>query len=110
MGTGSGGDSAFAITADAMMRAAADIRVIAATVRDGLVENAPESTDFGHAALATAAADFSARWNSGVSRLIRGNEAIGDRVQAAVRAYVATDDSAATAFDELWERLDESGA
>ena len=106
---GVSGDPAFEVTADAMMRAAAGIRVIAATVRDGLVEGAPDEVDFGHAGLATTASDFCARWNRGVSHLIRGNEAIGERVEAAVRAYVAAEESAAAAFDAMWEQLDEAG-
>lgn len=109
MGTGPAGGHAFEVTADAMMRAAAELRVIAATVRDGLVEAAPEGTDFGHPLLATTADDFCARWNRGVSQLILGNEAIGERVEVAVRGYVAADASAASAFDALWAGLDEAG-
>lgn len=110
MGGEPGAGQAFAVTADAMMRAAADLRVIAASVRDGSVEGAADQVDFGHPVVASAAADFCARWNRGVSRLIGGNEQMADRLGVAVRAYVAADAAASAAFEELWARLDGAGA
>ncbi len=99
----------FTFVADSLMRAAANVRFVAASVRDGTVEALDDAIDVGHARLGTVLSDFCARWNEGLNQAIGSNEQIAAQLSEAVAEYLAQDEEASRTFAEMQHKLDGFG-
>lgn len=57
--------------------------------------------DYGHAGLASIAADFCSRWELGVENLAKDGQQVGDRLSMSVRSYLQVDQGAKSMFDGI---------
>ena len=95
----------FRVVAESLMRAAVDIRVVAAAVRDGSVDGFDNGLNTGHARLQVVLSDYCARWNQGLKVAIHGQEHIADSLDVAVAGYLAQDEQSAATFRDIQRDL-----
>ena len=57
--------------------------------------------DYGHADLASTAADFCSRWELGVENLAKDGQQVSDRLSMSVQAYLQVDEGAKGIFDGI---------
>jgi hypothetical protein len=60
--------------------------------------------DYGHADLASTAADFCSRWERGVENLAKDGQQVSDRLSMSVQAYLQVDQGAKGMFDGILTR------
>lgn len=100
-GSGSPSGEGFVLVAEELVRAALDVRRVAAMVRDGWVSGLDDGVDVGADELQATLDEFCSRWQVGTDALINRQHDIADRLTCCVEAYLEQDASSRAAYENL---------
>jgi hypothetical protein len=92
----------FDVDVEALYKACLAIRRITSEMQQNPVRGIDCGAGFGHARLADVADEFSVRWQRGVKNLLLDTEVIDNRLRDTLKEYIAVDERAVRAFNQIY--------